>query len=194
VICYGIGRISEFRHAQYQLALLVLVIQRNSFGYFNSKIFEFYDPIMNIVELKVTKHFGGIEIQKNEEGKRKVDKPSLFYMPHCGKALYNNVLWANWRLENLKNVILIGNSLGAYLNQANCTKSKLEDHNNSDLVIKTVIDRKALIELEFSINFSVAGAFNDMSIHIVKSESEIFCSAPEEYIANGNSDSIIPKF
>ena len=35
---------------------------------------------------------------------------TLFYMPHCGKALYNNLLWANWTPELLTNLLIIGNS------------------------------------------------------------------------------------
>jgi len=45
-----------------------------------------------------------------QEGKRTVTKPTLFYMPHCGKALYNNLLWANWHIDKLKYVTILGNS------------------------------------------------------------------------------------
>jgi hypothetical protein len=30
-------------------------------------------------------------------------------MPHCGKPLYNNLLWANWTPERLSKLVLIGN-------------------------------------------------------------------------------------
>uniref|UniRef100_UPI00398E6E99 SRR1-like protein isoform X2 n=1 Tax=Pristiophorus japonicus TaxID=55135 RepID=UPI00398E6E99 len=45
-----------------------------------------------------------------QEGKRSVDRPTLFYMVHCGKALYNNLLWKNWSPQKLAQTILIGNS------------------------------------------------------------------------------------
>jgi hypothetical protein len=35
---------------------------------------------------------------------------TLFYMPHCGRALINNVLWANWG-PDLARLLLVGNSL-----------------------------------------------------------------------------------
>lgn len=31
-------------------------------------------------------------------------------MPHCGTALYNNLLWSNWSADALSRVLIIGNS------------------------------------------------------------------------------------
>lgn len=31
-------------------------------------------------------------------------------MVHCGKALYNNLLWRNWSAEALSKMVIIGNS------------------------------------------------------------------------------------
>ena len=31
-------------------------------------------------------------------------------MPHCGKPLYNNLLYSNWSIEKLNKLYLIGNS------------------------------------------------------------------------------------
>lgn len=46
-----------------------------------------------------------------QEGKHQVrDSPTLFYMVHCGKALYNNLLWRNWAPAALSNMVIIGNS------------------------------------------------------------------------------------
>lgn len=45
-----------------------------------------------------------------QEGKRHIQDPTLFYMIHCGKALYNNLLWSNWSMEGLANLVVIGNS------------------------------------------------------------------------------------
>ena len=48
-----------------------------------------------------------------QEGKRKVSEKTLFYMLHCGKPLYNNLLWANWS-EQISNVVILGNSFVSY--------------------------------------------------------------------------------
>lgn len=45
-----------------------------------------------------------------QEGKRLAIKPTLFYLMHCGKALYNNLLWKNWSPNCLPLVVIIGNS------------------------------------------------------------------------------------
>ncbi|XP_051923844.1 SRR1-like protein isoform X2 [Hippocampus zosterae] len=45
-----------------------------------------------------------------KEGKRLATKPTLFYLMHCGKALYNNLLWKNWSPNCLPLVVIIGNS------------------------------------------------------------------------------------
>ena len=43
-------------------------------------------------------------------------------MPHCTKPLYSNVLWANWSLDNLQLISIIGNSFIHY-NQRYCLSS-----------------------------------------------------------------------
>ena len=34
---------------------------------------------------------------------------TLFYMPHCGIAMYNNLLWANWDPSILSKIAIVGN-------------------------------------------------------------------------------------
>lgn len=46
-----------------------------------------------------------------QEGRRSVGgEPTVFYMPHCGTALYNNLLWGNWSVDALAKMLIIGNS------------------------------------------------------------------------------------
>lgn len=46
-----------------------------------------------------------------QEGKHSVQgQPTVFYMPHCGTALYNNLLWSNWSADALSRMVIIGNS------------------------------------------------------------------------------------
>ena len=61
-------------------------------------------------ERNVLKELGLTIITENEEGKRLTTKPTLFYLMHCGKALYNNLLWKNWSRETLPQLTIIGNS------------------------------------------------------------------------------------
>lgn len=49
-------------------------------------------------------------LTENEEGKRLLKRPTIFYLMHCGKGLYNNLLWRNWKRETLPLLTIIGNS------------------------------------------------------------------------------------
>lgn len=35
---------------------------------------------------------------------------TVFYLPHCGTALYNNLLWSNWSAAALSRMVIVGNS------------------------------------------------------------------------------------
>lgn len=48
-----------------------------------------------------------------QEGKRLASRPTLFYLMHCGKALYNNLLWKNWSTQCLPRLSVIGNSFSS---------------------------------------------------------------------------------
>ncbi|NXK48639.1 SRR1L protein, partial [Chauna torquata] len=70
-----------------------------------------FDPAFSELELAALGELGLRLLPENEEGKHRVqDSPTLFYMVHCGKALYNNLLWRNWSLGALSNIVIIGNS------------------------------------------------------------------------------------
>uniref|UniRef100_A0A8B9KGR1 SRR1 domain containing n=1 Tax=Astyanax mexicanus TaxID=7994 RepID=A0A8B9KGR1_ASTMX len=69
-----------------------------------------YDPVFTVTECEILKELGFTVLTENEEGKRAVCHPTFFYLMHCGKALYNNLLWSNWSPQVLPNVIVIGNS------------------------------------------------------------------------------------
>lgn len=51
------------------------------------------------------------ETAQNEQGKRKVNRPTLFFMIHCGLSLVNNVLWANWNSSLNSHIVIVGNPL-----------------------------------------------------------------------------------
>lgn len=39
----------------------------------------------------------------------------MFFMPHCGRRLYSNLLCTNWSAHQLQNVVLIGNSFDNFV-------------------------------------------------------------------------------
>ncbi|WFD25862.1 hypothetical protein MNAN1_000829 [Malassezia nana] len=51
---------------------------------------------------------------RNECGGYSFTSPTLLYMPHCPKELYENVLRANWDRQRLQTLVLCGNELDMY--------------------------------------------------------------------------------
>ncbi|KAI3372100.1 hypothetical protein L3Q82_006950 [Scortum barcoo] len=106
-VCYGLGSFSSCVSARFQLAMLLLLLDA---GQIPLKDCSVYDPAFSSGERDVLKELGLTVLAENEEGKRLVTKPTLFYLMHCGKALYNNLLWKNWSTRCLPLTIIIGNS------------------------------------------------------------------------------------
>ncbi|XP_024131788.1 SRR1-like protein [Oryzias melastigma] len=106
-VCYGLGSFSSCAAARYQLAMLLLLLEVLQVSLKNCFV---YDPIFSSGEQKVLRELGMTVLTENEEGKRPVTKPTLFYLMHCGKALYNNLLWKNWSVQGLSQLRIIGNS------------------------------------------------------------------------------------
>ncbi|KAM7391867.1 hypothetical protein PAMP_022518 [Pampus punctatissimus] len=106
-VCYGLGSFSSCVSARFQLAMLLLLLEA---GQIPLKDCSVYDPVFSSGERDVLRELGLTVLTKNEEGKRPATKPTLFYLMHCGKALYNNLLWKNWSTQRLPLMIIIGNS------------------------------------------------------------------------------------
>ncbi|XP_041854806.1 SRR1-like protein isoform X2 [Melanotaenia boesemani] len=106
-VCYGLGSFSSCASARYQLAMLLLLLDAGQIPLQDCFL---YDPAFSSGEKDVLRELGLIVLTENEEGKRLVTKHTLFYMMHCGKALYNNLLWKNWSSKYLSQMMIIGNS------------------------------------------------------------------------------------
>jgi hypothetical protein len=71
------------------------------------------------MDKEIAEHFKVHVITKNECGKRVVDCKTIFFMPHCGKILYQNLIQSNWGDTScaLEDMMIIGNSFHAYNNR-----------------------------------------------------------------------------
>ena len=96
LICYGIGRFSTSLPSRLQFAILLAL--RTSLPLASHCSLQLYDPLLSSLELAVLQSLGISLIDHNEEAMRRVSRCTVFYMPHCGQALYNNLLWSNWAL------------------------------------------------------------------------------------------------
>ncbi|XP_053138709.1 SRR1-like protein [Hemicordylus capensis] len=106
-VCYGLGNFSSCVKARYQLAFLILLLEALKIPKKRCYVF---DPVFSALEIEVLNNLGVNVLLENEEGKWPTQEPTIFYMIHCGKALYNNLLWRNWSVEALSRMVIIGNS------------------------------------------------------------------------------------
>lgn len=105
----------------------------------------------------LVEEFGCSLIQQNEEGKRKVESFTLFFMLHCGKPLYNSVLWANWG-PALSNVVILGNRFTSYQERLPSRQLRNEApyiHNILPYLMETPVPN----------TFYHSDIFNDSAIH-----------------------------
>ncbi|XP_071711469.1 protein SENSITIVITY TO RED LIGHT REDUCED 1-like [Rutidosis leptorrhynchoides] len=110
MVIYGIGSIESYESPRLQLSLAILMKRR--FDWIGE--IEVFDPIISLTESKVLKGLGCCVLSVNEQGRRQVVNPTMFFMPHCEAELYDNLLKTNWKYENLKQIILFGNSFEKY--------------------------------------------------------------------------------
>ena len=117
----------------------------------------YYDPLVTNLERTVLQQYFQINVlSNNEKGKRCTSKnnnnqqvsdsetssssatttattTTLFFMPHCPKGLYENVLWANWNQlqQNPLSICIIGNSLVTYVERAIMSTTTSSGNNSS---------------------------------------------------------------
>lgn len=110
IVVYGLGKIAESEVSRCQFSLVLLLKQH--FPWISS--IEVYDPVLSQSECKVIQGLGCSPIAVNEEGRRTIDRPTVFYMPHCEDWLYDNLLQANWTPQKLSRLVILGNSFSSY--------------------------------------------------------------------------------
>ncbi|CAI9096922.1 OLC1v1033185C1 [Oldenlandia corymbosa var. corymbosa] len=110
MVVYGIGSIESYEPPRLQLGLAILM--KKNLSWIGDV--EVFDPVISSVESKVLSAFGFSVLSINEEGQRQASKPTFFFMPHCEAVLYNNLLRANWEVNRLNQIVLLGNSFNGY--------------------------------------------------------------------------------
>ncbi|KAH6811269.1 sensitivity to red light reduced protein [Perilla frutescens var. hirtella] len=119
MVIYGIGSIESYESPRLQLSLAILL--KRSFDWIGE--IELFDPIISLTESKVLTSLGCSVLSINEQCRRQAVKPTMFFMPHCEVELYNNLLEANWEVDQLNRLIIFGNSFGEYEHHASLFKS-----------------------------------------------------------------------
>jgi hypothetical protein len=161
IICYGLGSVDDNLSSRHQLALLILFIEDIKIHFNEIEIdeIEVYDPLFNQNDLYLLENLLKFNVPRiNTQCMRNIDNSSttIFYMPHCPKSLYNNVLYSNWSPSLLNKIIIIGNSFKSLAFNYSGMESNYGFLNDSlNFLNETQLD----FECEFSL------AFYGQSIH-----------------------------
>ena len=73
-----------------------------------------YDPVLTPLEQKDIHALNCTCPSTGEEKGQKVDRPTLFFIPHCSPIVTENILKENWSRRELKNIVTIANKLKMY--------------------------------------------------------------------------------
>ena len=94
IVCYGIGDIINSSIARMQLALALSI--GNDLGLDRAAV-SFFDPVLSAGGAFVLEKLGVTVTLENENCRRRVPSGAnwLFFMPHCDRDMYNNVVGAN---------------------------------------------------------------------------------------------------
>lgn len=66
----------------------------------------FFDPAFTAYDRRVIESEGNFSVMRmDEKCARAIDRPTLFYMPHCEAKLYDSLLRANWSVEQLSKMV-----------------------------------------------------------------------------------------
>uniref|UniRef100_A0A1I7Y5L7 SRR1 domain-containing protein n=1 Tax=Steinernema glaseri TaxID=37863 RepID=A0A1I7Y5L7_9BILA len=106
----GIGNFGQRPSSSGSLQMALFLAIRS---HFQPDLSTCQDPVMNSAEVEYLQRIGvetpaADDLLKPEEDLLG-DDVVLFFMPHCGHALYNNLLWSNWDVDALRNLVIIGN-------------------------------------------------------------------------------------
>lgn len=170
IICLGIGRIAECSIAKHQLAFISVISKQLSIP-----DIKFFDPVLSVHENNFLESLNYKVLSENTEGKYLTTHPTLFYLPHCPKQITNNLLFTNWKPENIENLLLICNSFKSIIE----TTPERFLRPNAHYILEI---NQATDELEIKNNFIFSDIFNDFAIHAFPREK--VSSLPDEFWEN----------
>ena len=163
LVSYGIGHVGTSRIAriQYTHFLIIRDFLGESLGV---KVRAFlFDPVLTPDEKAAIEADDVTIIPENEECRRCVENDAsvtLFYMPHCDRPMYENVLWANWRPDLLSRVVFFGNSFRLIGERVPSSRLKEETPLLAKLVKRECFEEKT-VDVDSSIDDDV---FNDCAL------------------------------
>ncbi|KAK3043036.1 hypothetical protein RJ639_002604 [Escallonia herrerae] len=108
MVIYALGSMEFSFDSQYQLAIAILL--RQDFAEWIGGI-EVFDPRLSPADIIVLKELGCEVLLINEECQRKVNGPTLFFMPYAVICLVGNLLGSNWCPSQINQMIVLTNRM-----------------------------------------------------------------------------------
>jgi hypothetical protein len=150
VVAYGMGSF-ETKNAIVQMGCLLNLVdylrRRNESC---SVAVEIFDPVMSELDVGLVEKLGFACVKENENCKRIAKESTLFFLPHGDIFMYGNLLETNIESDTLENIILVGNGLTNYIENASRLGSGLAFQNHQEetqLSLKSICKvREILVE------------------------------------------------
>lgn len=107
VVIYALGSMEYSFNSQFQLAIVLLL--RRDFPNWIDNI-QVYDPLMSPADMLVFRKLDVEMLTIDEDCRRQIRRPTMFYMPVPNYCLIGNLLGANWSSSCVNQVFLLTNS------------------------------------------------------------------------------------
>ncbi|KAL9674299.1 hypothetical protein QQ045_030571 [Rhodiola kirilowii] len=103
MVVYALGNIEAWYWSQQQLALAILL--KRDFNWIGE--IEVFDPLISHVDRKVLEDMGCLVLSVNENCRRQVTKPTIFFMPFAEFRLKKNLFEANILPSQLNHMVIL---------------------------------------------------------------------------------------
>jgi hypothetical protein len=196
IISYGIGDLVSSNIAQLQLACFLCIKQKLEDKNWKIEMCSLYDPIIlinnenNIVEnlVKLLKIEYDIDwMETNDECKHECKNDTVFFMPHCTRRMYQNVILSN--IHHIERICIFGNSFSTYLLRHKM--SALLQYLDIEYCLSHLVWTNKRSDSFQQLMFH---SFNDSSLHWSSGISEIDISIIMNYLSlNDTDDELITR-
>ncbi|KAM7252168.1 hypothetical protein ACFE04_024051 [Oxalis oulophora] len=123
IVVYSLGSIEHEFNSQSQIAFTI-ALTRDLPTCFLPEI-EVYDPVFSPADKIALKKFGCNVLSIEEQATKRVERPTLFYMPGTYAWIIGHVLGSNWCPFNINQIMILTNSIG---NRMDSCASKVSNY------------------------------------------------------------------
>lgn len=139
-----------------------------------------YDPVFSPVDVALLGHFDINVSLQNAEGQWHAERHTLFFMPHCGDAMYHQVCRANWDADRLARILIVGNSFSNYQSKVRFRAGAADSASDAEFCFLALSRATVETTVDDALYEHVAvGAFNDTAMH--RFDAERLCAMDDSF-------------